>query len=422
LEPDLNKLKIAFISDQQYPIDKADSEQTVNTVSALASAGLNVSLIIPKRWRHSFRSNRRLKQELLEYYAIKDGFDLVALQHCPLTPVRAEKYFHGLLGPLYATIAKYDLIFTRNPWVALTAVALRKQLIFETYRLYDRKNTRLTKLLVSLLHHDRVIGIITHSEASKGSLIRRGVAEEKIAVMHNGFNSDHLVPRLSKLEARGILGWDKQEKIACYTGSIHRQKGIEHLLDIARKTPEINYYFIGKDRDPAKLWFKNEVAKRRLKNVRKLRWVRQHELPNYLFASDLLLIPPTAAPLMKYGKTVLPIKVFVYLGAGRPILAPVLPDNRDVLNEQNAVLVKPDDVDSAVAAVRRVFAEPVWADAIAAQAMRDSQRLTWSRRAEKIKEFIAKQLAVSRDKGNGRDITSPDKAAPQHRNKTVVTH
>lgn len=120
------------------------------------------------------------------------------------------------------------------------------------------------------------------------------------------------------------------------------------------------------------------------------------ELPKYLFASDVLIIPPTAGPLMRYGETVLPIKTFIYLAAGRCILAPALPDTAGVLNDQNAVLVQPDNLDSAAKAIRKIFEDEGWVSSIAKQAQLDSKNYTWQSRAKRIIEFVNDQFLDSK--------------------------
>lgn len=63
----------------------------------------------------------------------------------------------------------------------------------------------------------------------------------------------------------------------------------------------------------------------------------RHEISSYLGMADILVSPRS------YGGN-LPLKVFDYLAAGRPIVATDIPTHRTVLNEQRAVLVKPGTV------------------------------------------------------------------------------
>jgi len=390
-----NKLfqnKVAYISDQQYPIEKADSEQTMNTVSALANAGLDIELIIPRKWRDFLTPNQKLKERLLDFYHVKDGFQVTELMHLPLSPLRLEKYSHGLIAPIYAGISKHDIIYTRNPMSAQVGLALQKKVIFETYRIYDRFKLKIAKRLGRIACSPNLLAIISHSIPSKESLLQVGVPEEKLAVIPNGFNPEHLKPTLTKTVARQKLGWNEHDKMACYTGRLDMEKGVDSILDLAERTPEIKYILIGNCQNDTDDRLQKVASQKGLKNIQQLPWIATKELSRYLFASDVLVIPPTAVPMRTHGKTVLPMKLFIYLAAGRPILAPALPDSRSVLNHENAALVEPDNLLSAQKTIRRIFEDKTWAKGIAEQAKLDSQNYTWERRAQKIIEFLNERL------------------------------
>jgi len=66
----------------------------------------------------------------------------------------------------------------------------------------------------------------------------------------------------------------------------------------------------------------------------------RHEIPSYLGLADVLVSPRS------YGGN-LPLKVFDYLAAGRPIVATDIPTHRTVLNEDRAVLVPTGSTDLA---------------------------------------------------------------------------
>jgi glycosyltransferase involved in cell wall biosynthesis len=96
--------------------------------------------------------------------------------------------------------------------------------------------------------------------------------------------------------------------------------------------------------------------------------------------------------MLRYGKTVLPLKLFIYLAAGRPIMAPQLADMLGILSEHNALLVPPDDVTSAVTSMRRLFARPQWQEAMAVKASHDARKYTWRNRAGRIIDFLNDRL------------------------------
>jgi glycosyltransferase involved in cell wall biosynthesis len=60
----------------------------------------------------------------------------------------------------------------------------------------------------------------------------------------------------------------------------------------------------------------------------------RQEMAAYLMLADVLVSPRS------YGGN-LPLKVFDYLAAGRPIVATDIPTHRTVLNEERALLVAP---------------------------------------------------------------------------------
>ena len=73
-----------------------------------------------------------------------------------------------------------------------------------------------------------------------------------------------------------------------------KMKGIDFVLDLAEKTPDVKFHLIGKtvtDRDDR---IEKEASRRSLHNVRRFPWVEERNLSKYLSASDVLIIPPTA--------------------------------------------------------------------------------------------------------------------------------
>ncbi|HEX9655072.1 MAG TPA: glycosyltransferase family 4 protein [bacterium] len=388
----MRQVKIAYISDQHFPIEKADSEQVMNTVSALSAEGVQFPLVIPKAWRNLGVSKEERLQRLREFYQLSNGFHLHELLHLPLSNLRLEKYSHGFIAPLWAKFSGYNIIYTRNPLPAFVAVKLGMRIVYETYRIYGGRNLLLGKWLAKLTHTDKLLGIITHSQPSKDSLLELGALDKKIAVIHNGFNDSLYSEPVSKTQARRILNLPELENIACFAGRLDRDKGVDTLVELATRTPAINFYFIGVVQNESEDWIEKLAAEKNLQNVRRLPWMSVDKLRYYLFAADVLLIPPTSAPLVKARKTVLPIKLFQYLAAGRVILAPALPDIQSVLNDANAVLVEPDNLEAASAGLRRIFADRQWSDALARQSRRDSQEFTWQRRAQKIIAFINEKL------------------------------
>jgi glycosyltransferase involved in cell wall biosynthesis len=182
---------------------------------------------------------------------------------------------------------------------------------------------------------------------------------------------------------------------------VRARKGMAALLDTAALAPEVEFLIAGGNPRDVEL-LEEDCKQRGLRNVRLLGWRPAPELRPLLYAADALIIPPSQVPLREFGRTVLPMKIFSYLAAGRPIVAPDLPDLGEVLqHEVNALLVPADDAAAAARAIRRIAAEPALAQGLARGALERSAGLTWRARARKILDQIAVWKRATR-RGTGK--------------------
>jgi len=86
-----------------------------------------------------------------------------------------------------------------------------------------------------------------------------------------------------------------------------------------------------------------------------------------------------------------PLKMFEYMASKRPIIASGLPSIREILNENNAVLVRPGDYKDLADGIEKVIINKELSGRLAEQAFKDAQEYSWEKRAERILDFIIKQ-------------------------------
>ena len=87
----------------------------------------------------------------------------------------------------------------------------------------------------------------------------------------------------------------------------------------------------------------------------------------------------------------LPLKVFLYLASGRPIIAGDTPDVSEILKHgKNAFLCRPDELESLVDGLRALASDPVLCATLAAAALDNSRELTWEARGRRIADKIEK--------------------------------
>src|SRR3989344_2047521 len=175
------------------------------------------------------------------------------------------------------------------------------------------------------------------------------------------------------------------KKIIMYTGHLFEWKGAQTLLQTARKlqTQDVIFVFVGgMEYDIEKF---KEKAKD-LSNVLIVGYKPHKEIPFYLKAADIVVLPNSAEEDIS-SKYTSPLKLFEYMASGRPIVASDLPSVREILNGNNAVLVKPDNLESLAEGVERVLNDKILADNISYAAFEDVKNYTWQKRAKAIVEF-----------------------------------
>ena len=82
------------------------------------------------------------------------------------------------------------------------------------------------------------------------------------------------------------------------------------------------------------------------------------------------------------------MKAFEYLAAGRAILSSDLPVIREILNDANAWLVPPNDLEAWEYGLHALFQNERLRSDLSAQAKRDSEQYSWERRAERALEGL----------------------------------
>jgi len=398
------KEQLLYIANARIPTEKAHGLQIMKMCSEFAQK-LSVELVVPQRFQTKF-----MKQvpDAYEYYAVEKTFPIRRLFSLNLTPPLDSRLSYrtqsiqrltywpqsicfGLASTVYSLTRPAKLVYSRDFLACLclflTRFLHRKRIFFEAH---DFPLTSAGhKLRCWLLRH--IDGVIVISRKLGELYQSQDIRPEKILVAADGVDLKPFTENLKKETSRAELGLPSKRKIACYTGHLYRWKGATVLAQAMKRLDgECLLYVVGGTPSDIKE-FREFISNNQIRNIVVVGYVPPTMIPKYLTAADVLVLPNTSHEAISRLYTS-PLKLFEYMAARRPIVASGLPSIREVLNEENAVLVEPGDEAALADGIRKALENQAMSQKLAENAFRDVQLYTWERRVDKILEFILRNV------------------------------
>jgi len=185
---------------------------------------------------------------------------------------------------------------------------------------------------------------------------------------------------------RDGLGLPGRGPVVLYSGTFEAYQGLPELIAsipaVRQRVPDVTFVFVGADRVNgvvATAGAESLIASGALRIVDRQ---PREEMAAYLALADVLVSPRA------YGGN-LPLKIFDYLAAGRPIVATDIPTHRTVLAEDRAVLVAPQ-TEALAAGILAVLTDPALARRLAEAARTYAQvHFGWSRFVHSVEALYA---------------------------------
>ena len=390
-------MKLVYLADTQIPSRATNGMQIMRMCAAFAAHGADVTLVHPHRF-----GNRPEGYfgDVWAFYGVPEKFRLVTLP-TPLTLKLSsfEQFARVARGvPLSAWILGRSRPGAQ-PFVAYSRSMLGAWLAMRARRFWGSRSAcrgiyielhdapRTSDAWKTIADADGVVAI---SEALRHHVSsRQPNLAGRMFVEHDGVDGRLLtgVP-LGREMARRKLAIDGHATVVGYTGRVTTHKGVDTLLLAAKllQAEPFRFLLVGKvygDIDPHEA--------QRLANITLTGFVPPPEVPSYVAASDILVMPTSAT--LSYSQFTSPLKLFEYMASNRPVICSDLPVLREVMtHERNALLFRPDDAASLTDAITRLRGEPELARSLAEQASRDVIHHTWENRAKRILSEIAMRV------------------------------
>lgn len=369
-------MKILFAFENPLPSSEADAEVFMTTAKYLSPLTEASWLHVPTAGNESCAStSEAIKMPVVRALAPTQP---AAFRHlcCGLTLVFRRKFRQA------------DLVYTRNLWIAWMSVLFGQRVVYDHYRPWPDQIPPLQFTIYRLFCNPLFLLHICHSQYTCSVYESLGVPKDKLYCVHNGFEPRRLQLALNVETAKQRISVDPQTKTVVYTGRINHKKGLELVIEAAKRLPELQFILVGSRGEGV-----IEKLAATIPNLRIVGWQPAERLGDYIYAADVLLIPPSTQPLATFGTTVLPLKLFLYLASGRPIVAGDTVDVREVLrHNENAYLCAPDQLHELVSGINAVINDTALGERLGVAAKADSGNFTWNERARKIAEIVEARL------------------------------
>jgi glycosyltransferase involved in cell wall biosynthesis len=182
-----------------------------------------------------------------------------------------------------------------------------------------------------------------------------------------------------------------ERMVAGYTGHLYRGRGVELMLEVACRLPEIVFLLVGGEPNDVQN-LEVQVRQKGLSNVILAGFVPNAELPVYQAACNFLLMPYQQHVAASSGGDIAsylsPMKLFEYMACGRPILSSNLPVLQEVLQPEFAILLPPQDANAWVAALRGLAGDDKRRAELGQLAQLNAAQYSWEERAKRVLKGI----------------------------------
>ncbi len=431
-------MKIAIVAPTAIPSRRANSIQSMKMAQAIANLGHEVRIAAPlTRSGDASEKPSGGSQPATDWQSLAHHYGLIPDTQSQITAFtidwlpahnRLRRYDFSFRSVRWARKWQADLLYTRLPQAAALASQIGLPTILEShdlpqgrtgpwyFRLFLKGNGALRLVAIThaladdlhqlfgapaLLPSDTVSQITNPLSSVPGRHLGTIVAPDGVDLSRYTNLPDPKEARrqlsLSFRDAQHTKGAGQfiihnslfpiERFTAGYTGHLYAGRGLETILALASRLPEINFLLVGGEPGEVEQ-LSAMVASLNLANVFITGFIPNAELPLYQAACEVLLMPYQKRVAASSGgdisRYLSPMKVFEYMASGRAILSSALPVLSEVLTPQNATLLPPDDLDAWANALQNLHRDAEQRQRMAEQARIDAQQYSWEARAQRI--------------------------------------
>lgn len=368
-------MRIAYLSASLIPSRTANSVHVMKICQAFARAGHQVTL---------YALGRGDPREDFSFYGVEPSFEVVKWERRPIHRWNRQGAYTRAVRREVLRRPLPDLFFARRIRSLAAVGGLGLPLVYDAH---EPPRTRVQKFREGrVFARPNFVRLVVTSRTLAQEYRRHfpSLDPGKIVVVPNGADPPPL--------PGGRQGEDDPRRFrAGYVGSLLPGRGIEVVMALASRMPEVEFHLVGGSEEEVERWRAASPSA----NLHYHGFVPHGAVAEQYRALDVVLAPyqqvvHASGKARNMALWMSPLKLFEYMAMRKPMVCSDLPVLRELLeNGRNALLVAPDDVDGWERAVRRLAADAVLREALAGRAHEELvERYTWERRAERVLEGL----------------------------------
>lgn len=293
-----------------------------------------------------------------------------------------ELFYNGTLRQAVARlVAKWapHLLYERYSLFGMTGHRLREMLsipymleVNAPLRLERQRGQGLALELVAHWAERRIFGhadrIACVSQAMASYVVARGAAPECVYVQPNAVDMAKFTAIGDVSELRARLGFGARDIVVGFVGSLKSWHGVEDLVRAfaraRQELPALRLLIVGDG--PMRSTIERIIGECDTDDVAVLTGNVAHtEVPRYIGAMDIAVAPYRLSPDFYFS----PLKVFEYMAAGRPVIAPALGQIPEVVRDGvTGLLYAPGELHALAAQLVRLSTDVGLRDALGGRA------------------------------------------------------
>jgi glycosyltransferase involved in cell wall biosynthesis len=373
-------MRIACISASQVPSTTANSMQVMKACQALNQLGHEAHLFVPGNKPQSENI------DLISQYGLKTVFPVKWLP----SQAGLHHYDFAFHAVQQARRIKSDFTYVWFYQAGIFSLLAHLPVIIELHGPAEgRFGPSSFRLFYKMPGTKRLLPI-THALAKQyhERFNINPADQHMVRISPNGIDLERYSNLPEPSKARETLGLP-QAITAGYTGHLYSGRGMDLLVGLAMRFPQVSFLWVGGRKQDIEIWRAN-LAARNITNIILTGFVENSQLPIHQAAAEILLMPyerkiagSSGGDSASYAS---PMKMFEYMACQRSIISSDLPVIREILNPSNAMLCPPGDIEDWSGALSQLILDGSMRQKLATQARLDVQQYTWLERARKALE------------------------------------